>query len=290
MNKQVILIPGLFALGIAAGIAVMYDRDNENALLAVDQQHTPPALDRESSDHPMANAFVIARDSGNERIQVLENKIQLLTERIEELEQLADVEVEMDEKKQAGALAIQSPSTVDTPVSSLNPAMTTDNLVRAGINEELAADIVRRRNEIDMKILELRDVASREGYLNTGRYTRELNKLREQDISLRDEIGDEYYDNYLYASGQSNRVKVASVMMGSPAESSGINKGDLILNYDNRRIFNWNELQGATSGGERGEYVNVTVLRNGQQLNLWIPRGPLGIRLGTVRAKPQAAP
>lgn len=284
MNKQYIIIPGLFVLGIAAGIAMMYDRDKEMTLAPVDQQHNPPAPGADPSDHPMANAFVISQVSDSERIQVLENKLQLLNERIEELEQLVDVE--LDETRTADALPIHSPSTVDTPVSSMSPAMTTDNLVKAGINEELAADIVRRRNEIDMKILELRDRASRESYLNTGRYARELNELREQDMPLRDEIGDEYYDNYLFASRQSNRVKVASVMMGSPAELAGMQNGDLILNYDNKRMFNWNELQDATSRGQRDEYVNVTVLRNGQLVNLWIPRGPLGIRLGSARVKP----
>jgi len=284
MNKQYILIPGLLLLGIAAGVAMMYDRDKVKTPQSIEQLQTSPALLTEASDHPMANAFVITRGSDSERIQALENQIQLLNERIEEIEQLVDAE--LDETKETSALTIHSPTTVDTPVSSMSPAMTTENLVKAGINEELAADIVRRRNETDMKILELRDRASREGYLNTGRYTREMNELREHDTSLRDEIGDDYYDSYLYVSGQSNRVRVASVMMGSPAEMSGMNNGDMILNYDDRRMFNWSELQGATSRGERGEYVNVTVLRNGQLVNLWVPRGPLGIRLGTARVKP----
>jgi len=283
MNKF-ILIPGLFALGIAAGIAMMYDGDKEKTLLPGEKLQTGTGLITEFSDHPMAGAFVITQVSDSERIQALEDQLQLLNGRIEELEQLVDVE--LDETKETGALTTPSPSTVDTPVSGLSPAMTTENLVKAGLNEELAADIVRRRNEMDMKMLELRDRASREGYLNTGRYTTEWNELREQDTPLRDEIGDDYYDNYLFVNRQSNRVKVASVMMGSPAEMSGMKNGDLIVNYDGRQMFKWKELQDATSMGERGEYVNVTVLRDGQQVNLWIPRGPLGVRLGTARVKP----
>ena len=238
----------------------------------------------EAGEHPMANAFVVTQASDSDRIRALEQQLRLVNDRIGQLEQLIDDE--LSETKQPGAIAILKPSTVDTPVTSLSPAMTVNNLVKAGIDEELAADIIRRRNEMDMKILELRDRASRDGYLDTERYAQELNELREQDISLRDEIGDEYYDRYLHASRQSNRVKVASVMMGSPAEMSGMKDDDLILNYDNRRIFSWNELQEATSRGERGEYVNVTVLRNGQPVNLWIPRGPLGVRLSTARVKP----
>lgn len=284
MNKQFLLIPGLFALGIAAGIAVMYGRGIEKSPRQVEEQHLPRAMNAETSDHPMANAFAITRDSNSERIQALENQIQLLNKRIEEIGKLVDVE--LAETQETAALTTHTPSTVDTPVTSMSPAVTASSLIKAGINEELAADIVRRRNEYDMKTLELRDRASREGYLNTGRFSRELNELREQDTSLRDEIGDDYYDSYLYVNEQTNRVSVVSVMMGSPAEMSGIKDNDMILYYDDRRIFNWSELQDATSLGERGEYVNVTVLRNGQQLNLSVPRGPLGIRLGSARQKP----
>jgi hypothetical protein len=284
MNKNFIFIPGLFALGIATGIAMMYGRGKDKTPEPAEELQTAPFQDTGTGNHPMANAFVVTQVSDSDRMQAIEQQLRLLDDRIEELEQVVDDE--LNESKKSGATAILKPSTVDTPVSSLSPAMTTENLVKAGLDEELAADIIRRRNEMDMKILELRDRASRDGYLDTERYAGELNELREQDIPLRDEIGDEYYDRYLYASRQSNRVRVASVMMGSPAEMSGMKDGDLILNYDDRRIFNWSELQEATSRGERGEYVNVTVLRNGQLLNLWVPRGPLGVRLGTARVKP----
>jgi C-terminal processing protease CtpA/Prc len=235
----------------------------------------------------MASAFVVSQVSDSERIALLEQQVQQLSDRLVALERVADAVQDESDTGTAAALALTTASTVDTPVSSLNPAVTTDNLVKAGLDRELAADIVRRRNEIDMKLLELRDRAAREAYLGTERYAEELNDLREQNIPLRDEIGEDYYDNYLFASGRTNRVRVASVMIGSPAEMSGMLDGDMILSYDNRRMFNWNELQEATSLGERGEYVNVTVLRNGELVNLWMPRGPLGVRLGAARVKPQ---
>jgi hypothetical protein len=285
MNKQFILVPGVLVLGIAAGVAMMYQSDQKITQQPENETQISPFSQTEISEHPMANAFAISQVSDSERIQALENQIQVLNERIEQLERTVDVKQAQSEE--TAALAIHGPSAVDTPVSSLNPAVTTQSLVKAGIDAELAAAIVRRRNEIDMKILQLRDRASREGYLNSARYSRELQELRDQDISLRDEIGDDYYDSYLFANRQSNRVKVASVMMGSPAEESGMMDGDLILSYDNRKIFNWNELQDVTSRGQRDEYVNVSVLRSGQLVNLWVPRGPLGIRLGTVRMKPE---
>ena len=286
MTKKLILIPGLFALGITVGIALMYYLGNENRHNAAEPLQTSDLLPVEADDHPMASAFVITQKSDSERIQALEQHIHSLNIRIEDLERVSESINDQDEINKKGALTFDSRSTVDTPVSSLNPAVTTDNLVKAGIDMELAADIVRRRNEIDLKLLELRDRASRQGYFGTERYAEEMQELRDQSPSLRDEIGDEYYDNYLFTTRQNNRVRAVSVMMGSPAELSGMKDGDLILNYDNRQLFNWNELQDATSKGERGEYVNVTVMRNGQLHNLWIPRGPLGIRLGAVRVKP----
>ena len=62
--------------------------------------------------------------------------------------------------------------------------------------------------------------------------------------------------------------------------------GDLILSYGDQQLFDWGELKAATTEGERGEYVNVTIMRNGELMNLWVPRGPLGVRLGSMRVKP----
>ena len=286
MNNRFFLIAALFVLGIAVGAAMMYFGGDSDLQQPVGDLATSPAASTQSVEHPMASAFVLSQVSDSERITELEQQVQQLNDRLVALERFADATQPGSATETASALALPTPSTVDTPVSSLSPAVTTDNLVKAGIDRELAADIVRRRNEIDMKLLELRDRAAREGYLGSERYANELEALREQNIPLRDEIGEDFYDSYLYASGRTNRVRVASVMIGSPAETAGMLEGDMVLSYDNRRMFNWNELQEATSLGERGEYVNVTVLRNGQLVNLWMPRGPLGVRLGAARVKP----
>jgi C-terminal processing protease CtpA/Prc len=286
VNNRFILISVFFVLGIAAGVAIMYAGESNDPQQPDDDLHPSPAASTQNSKHPMASAFVLSQDSDSERIALIEQQVQQLRDRLVALERVADAAQDESETGTAAALTQSTASTVDTPVSSLNPAVTTDNLVNAGLDRELAADIVRRRNEIDMKLLELRDRASREGYLGTERYAEELDDLREQNTPLRDEIGEDYYDSYLYSSGRTNRVRVASVMIGSPAETAGMQTGDMILSYDNRRMFNWNELQEATSLGERGEYVNVTVLRNSELLNLWMPRGPLGVRLGAARVEP----
>ncbi len=285
MVRNRIIFPVLFALGIAAGAAFMYLRDNGAGEQGQPTAALQPARAIDTARHPMADAFSIARVPDSERIQALEQRVRALGERVDELERSREAD-ELEDDDPAGSIILDSQSAADTPVSSRSPAMTIQNLVKAGIDQEMAADIVRRSNEIDMKLLELRDRATRDGFYGTDRYVGEVQALRDQNPALREEIGDDYYDSYLYNTGQQNRVRVVSVMMGSPAELAGMEDGDVILNYDNRRMFSWSELQNATAMGERGEYVNVTVLRNGQLHNLWIPRGPLGVRLGSVRFKP----
>jgi membrane-associated protease RseP (regulator of RpoE activity) len=235
--------------------------------------------------HPMASAFMVSEASDSERIEALEQQIEMLSSRIKQLEQNA-IAAKRDETVQRGAPATGQATPAGSPVSSSSQALTTKNLVDAGIDEAIAADIVRRKNEIELQKLELRDRATREGFLGTRRYRTELNTLQQRDFSLRDELGDAAYDRYLFTTGQSNRVNIASVMQGSAADQAGLKPGDVILNYADKQLFNWNELQKATTLGVRGEYVDVTVMRNGQVINLWLPRGPLGVRLSSARLQP----
>jgi len=163
-----------------------------------------------------------------------------------------------------------------------------DKLIDAGIDSSLADDIVRRRSELELAKLELRDAAIRSGTLGTESYMDDLNALIGQETSLRDELGEDTYDRYLFGSGQVNRVRVDAVMTGSAAEGAGFREGDIVLSYNDDRVFKYTELQQATTEGERDEYVNVTVYRDGQQVLLYVPRGPLGIRLGAARADPDS--
>ena len=161
-----------------------------------------------------------------------------------------------------------------------------DSLVNAGIDQTLASDIVRRKNAVELKKLELHDRATRNGYLNTQRYYDELEAINRQDINLRVELGDDRYDDYLFHSNQTNRVRIDSVMLGSAAELAGIQQGDLVLSYDSKRVFTWYELKTATTEGELGEYVFITIDRNGEIFSFSVPRGPLGVQLGSIRMDP----
>jgi membrane-associated protease RseP (regulator of RpoE activity) len=159
-------------------------------------------------------------------------------------------------------------------------------LVEAGVSPEQADEIVWRDAQTTMSRLELRDTATREGWLGTERYRDELRQLSEDDVPLRDEIGDRAYDRWLYLSGEDNRIAVDRVIPGSVGEEAGLQPGDIVESYDGEQVFDFQDLSAATSRGERDQLVSVRVRRGGQDVELWLPRGPIGIQLDATRVEP----
>jgi membrane-associated protease RseP (regulator of RpoE activity) len=159
-------------------------------------------------------------------------------------------------------------------------------LVKAGVSPDQADEIVWRQAQLTLSRLELRDTATREGWLRTKRYRDELRQLNEDDVSLRDEIGDSAYDRWLYLSGEDNRIAVDGVIPGSAGEQAGLQPGDIVETYDGEQVLDFQDLRGATSRGERDQLVPVRVRRDDDVVELWIPRGPIGIQLDTSRVEP----
>lgn len=284
-KKQIIFIPGLFAVGMLVGIAIMNSRTSDDPVDDVMETRGAPVAD----DIPLTNPFVSTQaPAPDNKLQAMQDQLDRLSRRIDELERKSQTPTEPETEAETGdVVSALTPHTgINQPNISMRDILSAERLVKAGIDTERANDIIRRKNEIELKKLELRDRAIRENYLGTSRYNRELIELTAAETSLREELGDDGYDRYLFANRQNNRVLVSSVMLGSQAELAGIQQGDLILSYDDQRLFDWSELQHATTQGERGEYVNINVWRDGQLVNLWVPRGPLGVRLGATRREP----
>ena len=169
---------------------------------------------------------------------------------------------------------------------SASGAPAADELARyldAGLDPVLAAELKSRDDAARLARANLRDQAEREGWLDSARFTEELRDLAVWHTELRPELGDQAYDQFLYASGRPNRVVVREVLEGSSAAQSGLVAGDTILSYGGDRIFDTRALQDATSGGSAGAQTLVEVLRNGERITLYLPRGPLGagLRQGT---------
>ena len=127
--------------------------------------------------------------------------------------------------------------------------------------------------------------------VHSGRLDRDFEYplvVPEGELATREEIGDESYDAMLYATGRKNRVVIRELLENSPGRSFGFESGDVVLSYDDRLIFRGRELRRATTQGERGEWVTVDVLRNGEVVRLRAQRGPIGAQLQSARILPDA--
>jgi len=224
---------------------------------------------------------------------------QRLAQRLEAVEaQLSGLQAAADDSRSEPALGTraQSIAAADTAVADQPTAgsVPPDDgstpveraLVAAGLDPLGATEIKRRRDELTLAELSLRDQATREQWLDAPRFQEEMAQLDAQRISIRDEVGDDGYDRYLAALGEPNRVRVAEVLSESPAAAAGFLNGDVVLQYGDMRIFSPDDLVGETRAGNAGESVRVTVLRQGQRIEIDVPRGPLGLRIAASQGAP----
>ena len=158
-------------------------------------------------------------------------------------------------------------------------------LIDSGMDGLQAQQLQLFFEQLEMDRLMTRDRSRREGWSREqlGQAMQDLT-LREDE--LRQQLGESGYDAYLYASGQPNRVAVTSVLASAQAGTAGIQPGDHILRYDNQRIYNWFDLREATGGGDISETVTLEVERDGETLQFYLARGPLGIRMDSVSVAP----
>ncbi len=157
-------------------------------------------------------------------------------------------------------------------------------LREAGISPADLELLRTRLEEIELERLYVRDQATREGWLGRPRFRLRMQELDRRYEALREDLGDDVWDWVLYASGRDNRVVVSRVMQGSVSQDAGIERGDVFLRYDDRRIFDVAGLQRSTTTGQAGETVAVDVLRDGEEYRFYVPRGPLGLGLGPTRS------
>jgi S1-C subfamily serine protease len=93
-------------------------------------------------------------------------------------------------------------------------------------------------------------------------------------------LGDASYERYLEATGQSTSIGVQRVMEGSAGQAAGLQVGDQVIAYAGERVFRTSDLNKLILEGTPGQSVIVDVLRDGQQIQVFMPRGPIGITSG----------
>ena len=210
-----------------------------------------------------------ARQRLSEQVTRLETTLAAVKQRLQQLDQQDSEDDSVEPDRQA-----------------TNNLLDTTTLIAAGFSPDDAAYLSQRWGEQEMASLYLRDQAIREGWIDTPRYSDAVRDLRQGNSSLRDEIDDVTYDQLLFAAGRHNRIAVASVIDSSPAQTLGLQSGDVILSYDGNRIYSGRDLRTATTTGDVDVPVAMQVERDGELIEFYIPRGPIGIRLDSVSVQP----
>lgn len=239
-----------------------------------------------------------------QRVARLESKLaEAATERRRLQEQLDTVVAQLsphaggtNESEAAGVKAEETSAAAEAPAGAgANAAIDYSKsameraLAAAGLDASTAADIKLRHDTLAMNEMYLRDQATREQWVDTPRFAEEMSAIDSQRTSIRDEIGDDAYDRYLFALGQTNRVRIDDVMAQSPAAQAGLQTGDMIVSYGDTRVFGPDELVAQTRDGTAGESVRLEIIRNGQRLAVDVPRGPLGLRIAATQDTPGAS-
>lgn len=125
--------------------------------------------------------------------------------------------------------------------------------------------------------------AVQQDYVSRSRHTRELGELQDQ---FRQDVGEQNYDLVLYATSQMNRVQVNGVLRASIGDSFGLETGDVIYRYAEKRIFSPDSLSILTRKTDRSEYITIQVIRHGELVTLTVVGGVLGAKYEHIRTSP----
>ena len=238
------------------------------AIQSLDDSITAKSASEEPTDmaSQVATLFEIVETAAQERETAAQERTELLA-RIDELEQ----QLALSESVRLLAL----PSSTDIINTS---TVTVTNLELAGIESSQATQLVNLNEQMELEALALRDTATREGWLISDKYHTDSTRLLTTDNPVRLVLGDEGYQQYLQDTDQPWQVVVESVLSGSTAAQGGLQAGDVIRGYAGASVFSSLELQMASASASRDELIEVTLLRNGEVIQLYIDSGPLGIR------------
>jgi len=147
-------------------------------------------------------------------------------------------------------------------------------LLSGGISNTEVESIVSTKRQIQESRLEQTWQYRRQAYLDQPE-----NFQLEVVNPLRARLGDDLYEKYLTAQDRSVAVKVSGVMSQSSADFAGIVAGDEITHYDGERVFHLNELSTLSARKDVGDFIDIEILREGQQMVLTIASGPLGVSM-----------
>jgi len=273
------------SLAVAAGFAFATLFGYESSTLpgfAVEQRGDTSAGPTGDGLEPLSSrlqSLEVAFADEVARRESLEIELFALTERLSDLTVSAEPESRENRRPDEESLDRE---TIQARVAARfgdrrgNDAESRQNqLVEAGFSPDQAQLITARESELRLDALYAQYDAVREGEPFDPRST----GVNPQS-QLRQELGDPSFERYLDATGQSTAIGVQSVMDGSAGQTAGLQPGDRVVAYAGERVFNTGELNAQILQGDPGQPVVMDVIRDGQQIQVYVPRGPIGITSG----------
>jgi len=258
---------------LVAGFAVAAYKMNDRASAPTPALNSADYFDASAATEDRIRALEVAVAQERNARQLLEEELRVLYAEIDELRDVRDAEKASDQstaaETQAERLAFEArrPTRPDRSPEGRRTA-----LVNQGFAPDRAEWIIQREAQLQVQAMQARFDARRSGEpfdpFDIG-----LNP----DLSLRAELGDIEYEQYLTANGRPTAVQVGSVIESSPGQLAGLQSGDQITGYDGQRVFSTMELTQQTMQGEPGESVVVDIVRDGAPMQIVLPRGPIGV-------------
>jgi hypothetical protein len=242
----------------------------------------PNGHDQEPGSLPTSSAALLRElaDSGVDPriLDTLSRMQQQLDHQAEEQRRLEAEIASLSASEVSIAAAGEEPSASNVPNRRIRGTATLESLIDAGFPAYRAEEIVQMADRLAMERLDLQYRAQREGWLRTTEYREALSEMGNMKDKLIEDFGDSAYDRYLYASGRPNRLVVRDVYSDSPAASASLQPGDRVVEMDGERVYGEQDLRRIATRGSDGQIVPVTIERGDSRFEVYVPRGPLGIR------------
>jgi PDZ domain len=159
-------------------------------------------------------------------------------------------------------------------------------LAGVGLDATKMADLERRYRALAAAEVQLRHNAEQEGSLDSTSLAEKLDLIATARLSIRQEIGDEAYDLFLFAIGEPNRVFVTDVEQHSPGEIAGLQAGDVVVRYDGARLFSTDDLLAEIDAATPGKVVRLDVLRQGNPIQIEVADGSPGTGFAATQEPP----
>lgn len=251
-----------------------------------------PQADRDSATTPPVQVKAGDIKRLERRINALEQELnQVIAARINLERQLQNEQpVSVTDSSSGGDnVVLQQSASVqpsETATGVVEQSTVEERLFAFGMPQETIQAMRMTIDQNQLQMLQLRDRAIREGWNDSDDYREQMSALRNPYRALREKFGDEAYDQYLYATDTPNRVQVQDVYSGSAADNAGLKPGDVIISYATSPVYSMSTLRQSTLEGIAGETILLELQRDGRQVTVSVPRGPLGISMTPVVIKP----